>query len=120
MSDFNFENNDPTPVVADHDINVEATTAPVVEAEVIVEAPAVEPVVEAPAIVEALVENKAEEKPSSDKTAILYAMKDLKILGLGILQKGYNAVPAGKANKWLEKASVRLASAEEIKTYHNK
>ena len=119
MSDFNFESNDPTPVVEDHDIKVEAPAAPVVEAPV-VEAPSVEPVVEAPAVVEPIVENKAEEKPSNDKTAILYAMKDLKILGLGILQKGYNAVPAGKANKWLEKASVRLASAEEIKTYHNK
>lgn len=120
MSDFNFESNDPTPVVEDHDINVEAPAALVAEAEVIIEAPAVEPVVEAPAVVESAVEYKTEEKPSNDKTAILYAMKDLKILGLGILQKGYNAVPAGKANKWLEKASVRLASDEEIKTYHNK
>jgi hypothetical protein len=41
-------------------------------------------------------------------------------MGLGTLKKGYNTVSAGKVDKWLEKASVRIASAEEIKTYHNK
>jgi len=111
MSDFNFENNDPTQVVADHDINVEATTALVVESESVTEVLAIE---------ENVVEEKVEDQVPTDKTAILYAMKDLKIMGLGTLQKGYNTVATSKANRWLEKASVRLASDEEIKTYHNK
>jgi len=111
MSDFNFESNDSTPVVVDHDINIE------LPAEIMAE---VETVVETPVVTEPVVEHKDEEKTLGDKTAVLYAMKDLKIMGLGTLQKGYNTVSLNKANKWLEKASVRIASEEEIKTYHNK
>jgi hypothetical protein len=111
MSDFNFENNDPTPVVADHDINIGLHSEPIIEAESLIEALVIE---------ENVVEEKVEEPAPTDKTAILYAMKDLKIMGLGTLQKGYNTVATSKANRWLEKASVRLASDEEIKTYHNK
>ena len=111
MSDFNFENNDPTPVVADHDINIELHSEPVIEAESVTEVLVIE---------ENVVEEKVEDQVPTDKTAILYAIKDLKIMGLGTLQKGYNTVATSKANRWLEKASVRLASDEEIKTYHNK
>jgi hypothetical protein len=111
MSDFNFESNDPTPVVVDHNINIELPAEPAVE---------VETVIETPVVAEAVAEHKDEEKTLGDKTSVLYAIKDLKIMGLGTLKKGYNTVSAGKVNKWLEKASVRIASAEEIKTYHNK
>ena len=111
MSDFNFENNDPTPDGADHDINIELHSEPVIEAESVIEDLVIQ---------EDVVEEKVEEQAPTDKTAILYAMKDLKIMGLGTLQKGYNTVATSKANRWLEKASVRLASDEEIKTYHNK
>jgi hypothetical protein len=111
MSDFNFENIDPTPVVEDHNINVEAHTTPVVEASSAIEDLVIE---------ENIIEEKIQEQTPIDKTAILYAMKDLKVMGLGTLQKGYNTVATSKVNRWLEKASVRLASEQEIKTYHNK
>lgn len=109
MSDLNIENSTPE-------------TAPAVET--VVEQPVV---VETPEIKEEIVETPKVEKPKeepiitepkvSSKNIVLYSLKDFTIPGLGSLKKGYNTVPENKANKWLEKNSVRLATEQEIKTY---
>jgi hypothetical protein len=91
--------------------NITIHDLPTVTEEVTVEEPVVEvPVVETPKV----------DIKSSTKSVVLYALKDITIPGVGSLVKGYNSVPANKVEKYLAKASVRIATEEEIKTYHTK
>jgi hypothetical protein len=115
---------------------VNAPAEPVVEpvAEPVVEAPVVEaPVVEAPAAEEPVqslgftktgaIGSMAADGPSkkintdvdlSDKVA-LYSTKSVRWEEVGSLSRGYNIVTKAKADKWLTRGHVRIATPEEVK-----
>lgn len=111
MSNFNIENTtETTPLVIEEAVTnlVENIEESVEVKDAVVEAP----VVETPKVDPIKIEPKV-----SSKNIILYSLKDINISGLGSLKKGYNSVQSSKADKWLEKNSVRLATQEEINVY---
>ena len=78
----------------------------------------VEPVVEeAPAV---SVIPTTELKIDNKNGIVLYSQRDMKSKDGLSISAGYSKINELDAKKWLNNKSVRVASAEEIKTYFNK
>lgn len=62
-----------------------------------------------------------EEKKTNvaDKVAV-WSDKNIRWSDVGTLIKGYNLVTKEAAEKWLTKAGIREATAEEVSTYYSK
>jgi hypothetical protein len=62
-----------------------------------------------------------EETKNDDKDKIaLWSDKNLSWSGVGKISKGYNIVTKEAADKWLSKAGIRKATAQEVATYYGK
>lgn len=60
-----------------------------------------------------------EVKPKDDPNKVaIFAQKNLSWSGVGRLEKGYNFVTKGVADKWLTHKSVRSATPEEVASYY--
>jgi hypothetical protein len=59
-------------------------------------------------------------KPEVDEKVALWSSKNIRWSDVGTLNKGYNIVTKEAADKWLDKAGIREATAEEVATYYGK
>jgi hypothetical protein len=59
-------------------------------------------------------------KPEVDEKVALWSDKNIRWSEVGTLNKGYNIVTKEAADKWLDKAGIREATAEEVATYYGK
>jgi hypothetical protein len=59
-------------------------------------------------------------KPEVDEKVALWSSKNIRWSEVGTLIKGYNIVTKEAAEKWLDKAGIREATAEEVATYFGK
>jgi len=59
-------------------------------------------------------------EPEVDEKVALWSEKNIRWTEVGTLTKGYNIVTKEAAAKWLDKAGIRKATAQEVATYYGK
>lgn len=59
-------------------------------------------------------------EPEVDEKVALWSDKNIRWSEVGTLTKGYNIVTKEAADKWLQKAGIRKATAEEVATYYGR